>query len=298
VKREMLFALVGLTLVTVSSPACLSSSSPSNNNNGDGGSSSGGSSGGSSGSSSGSSSGGSSGSSSGSSGLTSVPLTPSGTGYVDDANLGIVGSWYAYGDCWGTDGAPPGDCESKGMHATNACSSITSPTPSAGADGGGATGFPPNAMGALCLTGTAAQVVGNPPDYSNMFGIGIGLDFNNMGGNKQPYDATSHKVVGFEFDISGLPAAPGTVRVEFPFPGTDTSGDSYSETATSGTTHMQIKFADANFGPSFTPPMGTTEPKFDPSMVESIQFHVVTVTSASIPVTNLCVSNLAALVSP
>jgi len=295
----MLLSLLGLVLPVT---ACLNSSSPSGNT-GDGGSSS--SSGGSSGSSSGSGSGsssGSSGSSSGSSGgFTSVPLTPSGTGYVDNANLGIVGSWYAYGDGWGTDGAPPGDCETKGMHATSACSAITSPLPAAGdggADGGASAGFPPNGMGAMCLSGTAAQVVGNPPDYSNIFGIGIGLDFNNMGGNKQPYDATSHKVVGFEFDISGLPAAPGTIRVEFPFPGTDTSGDAYSETVTGGTMHMQILWADANFGPSFTPPMGTTEPKFDPSMVESIQFHVVTVTSASIPVTDLCVNNLSALVSP
>jgi hypothetical protein len=222
-----------------------------------------------------------------------VPLTPTSTGYVDIANLGIVGSWYAYGDGWGANGGPPGDCETKGQHPTSACSSITSPAATP-ADGGGA-GFPP-ATGGMCLSGTAAQVIGTPPDYSNIFGIGIGLDLNNSGGTKLPYDAASHHVVGFEFDISGLPS-PGTIRVEFPIPGTDASGDAYAETVAPGTTHMKIQWSDTSFGPSFTPPQGTTEPPFDPSKVESIQFHVVTQTSASIPVTSLCVNNLAALVS-
>jgi hypothetical protein len=186
------------------------------------------------------------------------------------------------------------------MHAASACSSITSPLPNAtdaGGEGGAALGFPPGASGAMCLSGTAAQIVGTPPDYSNMFGIGIGLDFNNMGGVKLPYDATAHHVVGFQFTIGGLPASPATVRVEFPFPGTDTSGDAYAETVAPGTTQMTILWSDATFGPSFTPPTGTTEPPFDPSKVESIQFHVVTNTQASFPVTNLCVSDLAALVA-
>src|SRR5579859_582586 len=170
--------VVGLALPVV---GCLSGSSGSPAGSGaDGGSSSGG---GSSGSSSGSS-GGSSGSSSGGSssgdagGGTAVPLTPTSTGYVDVVNLGIIGSWYAYGDGWGPSGSPPGDCETKGLHPSSACSVITSPAPSA-TDGGGA-GFPPSNAG-MCLTGTAAQVIGTPPDYSNIFGIGIGLDLNNTG---------------------------------------------------------------------------------------------------------------------
>jgi hypothetical protein len=213
---------------------------------------------------------------------------------VDDATLGIVGSWYAYGDGWGPTGGPPGNCESVGMHPTSACSSITSPLPSAGDAG---AGFPPNASGAMCLSGTAAQIIGTPPDYSNIFGIGIGLDFNNAGGTKEPYDANAHHVVGFRFTVSGLPAAPATVRVEFPFPGTDASGDAYAETVAPGTTEMTVLWSDATFGPSFTPPMGSTEPQFDPSKVESIQFHVVTDAQASIPVTDLCVTNLVALVA-
>jgi hypothetical protein len=148
----------------------------------------------------------------------------------------------------------------------------------------------------MCLTGTAAQVIGTPPDYSNMFGIGIGLDLNNSGGTKLPYNAQQNKVVGFAFDITGLPS-PGTIRVEFPIPGTDTSGDAYSETVAAGATHMQILFTDKSFGPSFTPPTGTTEPAFDPTQVESIQFHVVTNTSAATTVTNFCINNLAAIVT-
>ena len=277
----MLLALVGLSFPAA---ACLGSSSPSNNG-GDGGSSSGSGSG--SGSSSGSGSGSSSGSD-GSSGYMPVPLMPSGTGYVAMDTIGIVGAWYAYGDCWGANGAPPGDCETKGMHTEMQCSAITSPTPA----GDAGAGFPPNGMGAMCLSGTAAQVIGNPADYSNIFGIGIGLDFNNMGGSKMPYDAASHKVVGFEFDVSGLPASPGQVRVEFPIPATDTSGDSWSYTLPAGSGHVQVLFSQ--LAPSF---MTMNEPMFDPSKVESIQFHVVTVTTAAIPVMNLCVNNLAALVS-
>jgi hypothetical protein len=293
------WCVVGLALPVV---GCLSGSSASpaggggdagassSSGGGSSGSSSG--SGGSSGSGSGSSSGGSS--SGDASGGSTVPLTPTSTGYVDVVNLGIIGSWYAYGDGWGPSGSPPGDCETKGLHPSSACSVITSPAPSA-PDGGGA-GFPPSNAG-MCLTGTAAQVVGTPPDYSNIFGIGIGLDLNNTGGTKAPYDAQSHHVVGFEFDVSGLPAS-GTVRVEIPIPGTDASGDAYSETVAAGTTHMAITWSDPGFGPSFPPPTGVTEPAFDPSKVESIQFHVVTETSASVPVTSFCIANLAAIVSP
>jgi hypothetical protein len=42
--------------------------------------------------------------------------------------------------------------------------------------------------------------------------------------------------------------------------------------------------------PAFTLPAGTSEPAFDPSQIESIQFHVPTATTAAINVPNLCVS--------
>jgi hypothetical protein len=48
--------------------------------------------------------------------------------------------------------------------------------------------------------------------------------------------------------------------------------------------------------PSFTPPTG--QPAFNANNLLSIQFHVVTNTTAATTVANLCVSNLKAIVSP
>jgi hypothetical protein len=223
-----------------------------------------------------------------------VPLAPDPTGAVADTTLGIVGTWYAYGDGWGANGAPPGACETKGNHATAQCSSIASP-PSNPHDGG-AAGFPPTAQGQMCLTGVAAQVVGTPPDYTNIYGIGLGLDLNNAG-TRLPYDAPSHRVVGFKFTLSGLPNAPGTVRVQFPIVATNGTGDAYAETVAPGTTEMTILWTDSALAPSFMLSSGT-EPPFDPSTVESIQLQVVAVKTAPVPVTDLCVSNLTALVQP
>jgi hypothetical protein len=143
----------------------------------------------------------------------------------------------------------------------------------------------------MCLSGSAAKVIGMPADYSNMFGIGIGLDFNNSGSGKQPYDATMHGVVAFSFTIAGVPA--GGIRVEFAEPATDASGDSYSKTITADGSYT-IHLNTTDLKPSFAPPMGM-EPAFDASKLESIQFHIPTTTSAAIPVTNMCVSKLAAI---
>jgi hypothetical protein len=229
----------------------------------------------------------------------SVPLMPDANGYIDPSSnsLGIQGSWYAYGDDWGTNGAPPGNCETMGNHDATACSSITSPPPAMMADGGWVSSFMQMTPGTMCLTGTAAKVVGG--DYSNIFGIGIGLDFNNQGGVKMPYNATMNNVVGFSFDISGIPST-ATVRVEFPEAATNASGDAWAITASPNTTSYAVGLSSTAMGgllplkPSFT--STTTQPAFDATAVQSIQFHVPTTTSAAITVSNLCVSNLQALV--
>jgi hypothetical protein len=227
----------------------------------------------------------------------SVPLMPDANGYIDPSSntLGIQGSWYAYGDDWGTNGAPPGVCEVMGMHMASACSTITSPPPATMVDGGFMSSFMQMTPGTMCLSGTAAKVVGG--DYSNIFGIGIGLDFNNQAGVKMPYDATMNKVVGFSFDVTGIPT--GGIRVEFPEMATNASGDAWSVTATSGKMSYVADFTAAMgtanaLKPSFT--STTTQPAFDPTGVLSIQFHVPTTTSAAVTVSNLCVSNLQALV--
>jgi hypothetical protein len=260
------------------------------------------------GGSSGTSSGGSSGSSGGSGGSggssgTTVPITPDTGGYVSPSSnsIGIQGAWYAYGDCWGSDGAPPGACETSGMHPASACSSITFPpaaTPADGGDAATAAPFTQTTPGTMCLSGTAAKVVGT--DYSNMFGIGLGLDFNNVGGVKSAWAATTNNVTGFTFHLTGVPA--GGIRVEFPTTDTTNDGsDSYAITATSDGTYtadLTTMAGDAHkLGLSFSPaPSG--QPAFNANDLLSIQFHVATNITAAIPVSNLCVSDLAAIVGP
>ena len=307
-KRDLVGVAFAMGVLGATASACLGGSSSGGGGGGDGGtaSSSGGSSGGGSGGSSGSSSGGGSGGSSGSSsggmssggqdagGCTTVPLTPSPTGYVSTTALNIAGAWFAYGDDLGANGAPPGQCVTKGMHSAADCSVVTSPPPP---EDGGTGSFPQTTAGTMCLSGTAAQVIGVPPDYSNIFGIGIGLDFNNPSGTPLPYDATMNQITGFQFTVAGLPT--GAVRVEFAEPATDTTGDAWSYTLTSNgqvTVSLASGTGAGDLSPSFTPT--GTQPPFDPTKVESIQFHVVTNTSGAVAVSSFCISDLQAVVCP
>jgi hypothetical protein len=234
-----------------------------------------------------------------------VPLGPDSNGYLGPSSnaLGIDGPWYAFGDDWGANGAPPGVCETKGLHAASACSTITFPppaSPSDAGDGGVASTFPQSTPGTMCLSGTAARVLG--ADYSNMFGIGIGLDFNNPSGVRMPYDATAHKVTGFSFTVSGIPAG-ASVRVELPIPATDATGDAWSFTILAdGAYTVDLSTAPGDphgLRPAFAPT--GTQPPFDATQVESFQFHVPTNPAAAtmIPASSpLCVSALQAIVGP
>jgi len=233
---------------------------------------------------------------------TAVPLLPDPNGYLGPSSnsVGIQGAWYAFGDDLGTNGAPPGVCETKGMHPTSACSTITFPPPASASDagdGGLTSTFTQSTPGTMCLSGTAAKVLAS--DYSNMFGIGIGLDFNNSGGAKLPYDATANHVVGFSFSVSGIPTG-ASVRVELPIPATDTSGDAWSLTASAdGAYTVDLSTATGDLHglkPAFTPT--GTQPAFDATKIESIQFQIPTNTAAAITVPKLCVSNFQAIVGP
>jgi hypothetical protein len=236
-----------------------------------------------------------------SSGTTKTEVLPPGpTGYVDDSQTtGIVGAWYAFGDMWGPTGRPPGNCQTMGGFMDSQCSTITFPM--APPDGGSST-FPPDSLGRMCLKGTAAKVInkGTIPDYSDIFGIGMAFDFNDSAGTQMPWDATKAHVTGFEFDISGVPA--GGIRVEFPTVQTMNGfQDSYSITV-AGDGHYQADLTsdmtDAHpLKPAFTPPTGMTEPSFDPTKLMSINFHVATNTSGAIPVSQMCVATLTALIS-
>jgi hypothetical protein len=231
------------------------------------------------------------------SGCQTIALAPSATGYVDETSINVVGAWFAYGDSIGTNGAPPGNCVTNGGFPAASCSSITFP-PGPPEDGGPAS-FPQTTPGTMCLSGTAAQVIGTPPDYSDIFGIGIGLDFNNTAGTASTWDATMNHVTGLSFTVSGLPTT-GAVRVEFQEPGTDVApNDAWSYTLTGNgpvTVNLMTGTGDGDLATAFTVPVGDTEPPFDATMLEAVQFHVVTDTTAPITVSNFCISGLSAIV--
>ena len=112
-----------------------------------------------------------------------------------------------------------------------------------------------------------------------------------------PYDASAHGVTGFGFDID-MPPTGGQMRVEFP-----TSGEP-------GTTDINPAFwggASANLSPftkggsysfHFTDvggPMNVTAPvPFDKTKILSMQFHVVSNASTTVPFA-YCISNLRVL---
>jgi len=149
-----------------------------------------------------------------------VLVVPSDMGWVEgtDGELGIQGSWYPYGDRYGA-----AKCTSVGMHLLDECSLVTSPKPPPD------SGFP-NEGGKMCTTGETAVILpckagvttqGCPDsDYSNLWGAGIGFDFNaekgmpQGSGAKHVWNPAEHGVTGisFELDVKPLPG----FRVEFP----------------------------------------------------------------------------------
>jgi hypothetical protein len=237
-------------------------------------------------------------------GGTDKVLVPDDTGYVMDGDTGIMGAWYIYGDGLGMTGTPPGDCQAKGMHADSDCSTImyaaTKTLPGAG--------FPQDMSGKMCIKGTGAKVIPymGAPDYSNIFGIGMGLDFNNSGSAKNPFDLTAKKITAFKFTLSGVPM--GNLRVEFPTTETEMAGhDSYyaSKAVKDGDFMVSMApdslsgtAANADLAPAFTQAAGTMQPDFNPAHVLGVQFHVPTNVTASVGVSGFCVSNLTAVVSP
>jgi hypothetical protein len=257
--------------------------------------------GGSGGSSSGS--GGSGSGSGGSAGGNEHALVPNDTGYIMDDVTGIMGAWYLYADNLGSNGMPPGDCQNKGMHADSECSTLmyaaTATVP---------MGFPQDTLGKMCIKGTAAKVInkGSAPDYSNIFGIGMGLDLNNDGTAKKEFDLTAKKITAFKFTLSGVPMGAG-LRVEFPTTETEAAGnDSYFASKAIKDGDFTISMApDALMGgmnmdlaPSFNQTGTTKQPDFNPAHLLAIQVHVSTNTSNAIAVSNLCIDKLTAVISP
>jgi len=153
-------------------------------------------------------------------GAGNVTVVPSDLGWVEaiDNELGLQGSWYPYGDRYGV-----AKCMNVGQHLLDECSLITVPPPPP------ATGFV-NEGGKMCTTGETAVILPCKPgvttsgcpgsDFSNMWGAGIGFDFNaNKGmpdgdGAKHPWNPDTHGVTGISFELDVIPR-PG-FRVEFP----------------------------------------------------------------------------------
>jgi hypothetical protein len=228
-----------------------------------------------------------------------IALTPSADGFYDGTNdAGILGAWYSYGDWYA--GMPAmggaGDCPTKGMFTAAQCSVIESPIP----------GQPFVNTGKLCTKGTAAKVIMDSTGataYSAVWGTGIGFDMNNAGtddggtGVKGTWSAPEHGVTGFSFTIESPPVG-GQMRVEFPtnaVPGGTDINSAYwggasmnlSPFTTAGTHSFHWKDVG---GPMYL----TGAPAFDNTKILSMQFHVVTNTSSTVPF-DYCISNLTAL---
>jgi hypothetical protein len=179
------------------------------------------------------------------------------------------------------------------MFPPSACSVVTSPTP-------GAASFPPSASGAMRLTGIAAQVIngtpGGPspgkPDYPDLFGVGIGLNFNAPGSGALVgfYDASAYTGISFEITFpSGVPQAH--LRVQLPTMETLATGvPDYWGGAIAATSPVTpgtntFPWAQVNGNGPFQ------SPAFNRTMIQAIQFAVYTDTLASIPV-SFCINNL------
>ena len=164
--------------------------------------------------------------------LSPVPADERGWVAPGTNDLGIQGFWFSYGDqydepkrCTGY-GQHPKDT---GDHAVGQCSFVGLPDPAP------SLWFPND--GRLCTSGNGAAVVqcadgiecpNQEPDYSNMWGSGIGLDFGLTvaGDTENPtrdpatrttWRAAAHRTTGVSFDITWPdPSAKRYLRVEFP----------------------------------------------------------------------------------
>jgi hypothetical protein len=238
-----------------------------------------------------------------------IPLTPVDTGFVDDrSNTGIVGPWYTYADTAGP-AANASDTDfadsscNKGHFTASQCSSVM-PTPG--------QVFPPVQGKGMCASGVGAVVLAGTNgqnDYSDIWGAGIALDFNNLGGDagaKGTFDLTKYKGIGFTFSGDMVPV--NKMRVNFPFVGEHADpvdptkadspywkGDMLDHSPLLPNQTYKIYWNEVA-GPDYltkqTPAI--TPPPFDPTKVQSIQFQVFTNASTTTPF-SFCVDNLTLL---
>jgi hypothetical protein len=227
------------------------------------------------------------------------------TGTGASGEISVVGDWYAFGDGVGSNAGlvadagsdyTDSDCVKNGGFSPESCTQITTPTP-------GQPFLPTDlATNQYCTTGVAAQVMNKDgtPDYGDLWGGGIGLNFNPLGDGGSAGYADLSAYTGIEFDFSGDLVPPQSMRVDFPFKGQHGGDAPYwmgdvrsASPLTAG--HMVIKWADVG-GPFYlmelVPPVDFTLYPFDPRAIQAIQFLVFTNAFSATPY-SFCVANLA-----
>jgi hypothetical protein len=215
-------------------------------------------------------------------------ITPDANGNIAATSnaYGIHGVFFAESDGWGPTGPASGDCEKAG-HAQSACSTVT-PSP---------YGVFPNTNGKTCVLGTSARVVNNAttakPDYTGIWGAGMGFTFNYDSAANPPngsFNLTAKNVKGMAFTIDDVP--PAGLRVEFWGANSDPAvGSAYWGTATETNTYPPspvVPGLNVVHLSDVKAPWGVT---FDPTIVENMQFHVPTTTSAASDF-SFCITNV------
>ncbi len=164
--------------------------------------------------------------------MTTIPLSLGDDGAVQASELDIVGHWYAYGDAYDI----PARCTALAKYPPAECAEFKKPEPPATDAAPESVQlahnrvFPSNGTG-MCTTGSVEQVLcdGAPcaqdgqPDYSNMWGAGIGLDFELRNDSRGTWNPVPYGVVGIAFDLQVLGDESAgddlpltSLRVEFP----------------------------------------------------------------------------------
>jgi hypothetical protein len=253
-----------------------------------------------------------------------IPLVPDSSGWVDRTTnpVGVQGPWYAFGDQYG-----PAECLTIGLHAPEECSEIFTPTP--GPPGTLPFLFEfPNAHGVMCTAGETAVVLPCPTglttegcpnaDYENMWGAGIGFDFNaEMGAEgaaRRAWNPFEYDIIGISFDIDQVTLASG-LRVEFEVRLTD--AEAVAQGVPTGSTSTATAKGSPYWGATSSFPSSPIVPgtnhvlwsdvfhpaglyPFEPSRIVAMQFHAPAVytVNATRGAYSFCVSNVKLLRAP
>jgi len=224
---------------------------------------------------------------------TGAALTPDTNGIIAPGSnsFNVQGTWFTFADGFMGLGAGSGDCQNKGGFMASQCSTV-SPTP-------GAT-FP-NSGGRMCISGVAARVLTGTtgmPDYTNIYGSGLGFQLNGVPDaatpmilDTTPYNAVQSGVKGLSFVIDNIPS--NGLRVEGTTPPTNFMPAWWN----GATTNVSPVVAGTNVihWTDVTGPMYVTNPPaLDTTMVTTIDFHVITNTTAAGSF-NFCISNVTVL---